>query len=358
MTTVSGVAFPGGGIAELRSFEIDEPGPNEVRLQVRASGICGSDLHSYDSDHGLRAWAPADDRSNPLTPRTGDLLIGGHEPAGVIEAIGSDVKDFAIGDRVLAYHIMGCGNCEQCRAGQSVLCSSDRRAAYGGERNGGHAPLLLVDQHSLIRLPDNLSFIDGAMIACGVATAYAAIKKAGVQTGQSLLVTGLGPVGLAVVQLASEMGVVVIGSDLNPGRLEQAKLHGLTHALDPNRPGLEQVRELTGGRGVEGAIDAAGATAARKLCLDAAAVRGVVVFVGVALQEMTINPTLDVISRSLTIRGSWVSSLAEMEDVTRLLAARHVHPESLVTKRYTIDQAAEAYETFAAGLPGKSVFVY
>lgn len=358
MTVVSGVAFPGGKIAELRPFEIGDPGPNEVRLAVKASGICGSDLHSYDSESGLRAWAPEDDRTNPLTRRTGDLLVGGHEPAGIIEAVGSDVKDFAVGDRVLAYHIMGCGNCEQCRAGYPVLCTSDRRAAYGGERNGGHAPVLLVDQHSLIRLPDELTFIDGAMIACGVATAYSAIRKTGVQPGQALLVTGLGPVGLAVTLLAADMGITVIGSDLNAERLEEARRHGLSHALDPARDAREQVMELTGGRGVEGAIDASGATPARTLCITASAVWGVVVFVGVSMQDLTFNPTLDMLVKCLTIRGSWVSSLAEMEDVTRILAARGVHPESLVTQRFTIDRAAEAYETFAAGVPGKLVFEY
>lgn len=358
MVSVKGLAFPGNKVAELRDFEIDEPGPNEVRLTVKASGICGSDLHSYNSPEGLRAFASTDDRSELGSPRSGDLIVAGHEPAGVIEAIGSDVKDFKVGDRVLAYHIMGCGNCEHCRAGYPVLCDSDRRAAYGGERDGGHAPLLLVDQHSLIRLPDELSFIDGAMVACGVATAFSAIRKSGVKAGEKLLVTGLGPVGLAVTLLAADMGVTVIGSDLNEERLASAKNHGLSHALDPSGDAAEQIKELTGGRGVDAAIDASGASAARLLCIEASKVWGVAVFVGITMQDLTFNPTFQLIVKQMTVRGSWVSSIAEMEELTRYLASRDVHPESLVTERWSIEDGVAAYEKFSAGAAGKLVFVY
>ena len=202
MTTVTGLAFPGRKVAELREFEIAEPGPTEVRIAVRASGICGSDLHTYDSEDGLRAFASTDNPLDRGSARHGDLLVAGHEPSGVVESVGSEVHDFAVGDRVLAYHIMGCGNCYNCRLGYPVVCTSAERAAYGGERNGGHSPLLLIEQRSLIKLPDELSFVDGAMIACGVGTAYSAIKKTGISAGDRLLVTGLGPVGLAVTPVS------------------------------------------------------------------------------------------------------------------------------------------------------------
>lgn len=138
MTAIRGLAFPGEGRVEIRDFEIAEPGPDEVRIAVQASGICGSDLHQMRRPDGLRM--PAEGQGM-YEHGTGRLLVAGHEPAGIVESLGSEVVDFAIGDRVLAYHIMGCGNCPNCRLGYPVLCTSSRRAAYGGERDGGHGPL-------------------------------------------------------------------------------------------------------------------------------------------------------------------------------------------------------------------------
>lgn len=348
MTLITGIAFPGHRVTEFREFEIGDPGPTEVRLRVQASGICGSDLHTYDSDDGLR------------DPQTGELLVAGHEPAGIIESVGSEVRDFAVGDRVLGYHILGCGNCYNCRLGYPVVCTStSERKAYGGERNGGHAPLLLVEQRSLIRLPDELTFIDGAMIACGVATAYSAIRKTGATAGDRLLVTGLGPVGLAVTLLAADMGIEVIGVDLNPARAEEAKRHGLSHVvLATGAQALEEVMAATDGEGVIAAIDCTGAESARVLCIEAAATWGRVVFVGVGRGTITFDPTIQMIVKMLTVQGSWVSSQAEMQEITTILARRGVHPESLVTERFELAQGVDAYKRFSSGASGKMAFVF
>ena len=358
MTIVTGLAFPGHRVAELREFDIAEPGPTEVRISVKASGICGSDLHTYDSDDGLRGFAAGDDRLSLGASRHGDFLVAGHEPAGIVESIGSEVRDFAVGDRVLAYHIMGCGNCLNCRKGYPVVCTSPARGAYGGERDGGHASLLLVEQRSLIALPDELSFIDGAMIACGVATAYSAILKTSAGPGDRLLVTGLGPVGLSVTLLAADMGIEVIGADINASRAEDAKRHGLSHAVvTTGAEAVAEIMELTGGAGVNAAIDCTGVESARVLCIEASATWGQVVFVGVGRRPITFDPTLQMIVKMLTIRGSWVSSMAEMQELTTMLARRDLHPESLVTERFDISQGVEAYEKFSAGASGKMAFV-
>lgn len=359
MTTVTGLAFTGHRNAELRSFDIPEPGPTEVRIAVKASGICGSDLHTYDSEDGLRGFAPEDDRSVLEPRRTGDFLVAGHEPAGVVESVGSEVRDFAVGDRVLAYHIMGCGNCANCRKGYPVVCTSLERAAYGGERDGGHAPLLLVEQRSLIHLPDSLSFVDGAMIACGVGTAYSAILKTGARAGSRMLVTGLGPVGLAVTLLAADMGIEVIGADPNAARAEEARRHGLSHAiLSTGETALQELMEVTDGAGVDAAIDCTGVNAARLLCIEGSATWGQVVFVGVGREPITFEPTLQLIVKMATVRGSWVSSMAEMQELTRILARRDVHPEALVSETFSLDQGVEAYQRFSSGASGKMAFVF
>jgi threonine dehydrogenase-like Zn-dependent dehydrogenase len=348
MTIVTGLAFSGHRVAELREFEIGEPGPSEVRLRVQASGICGSDLHTYDSETGLRA------------PGSDTLLVAGHEPAGIVESVGSEVRDFAVGDRVLAYHILGCGNCYNCRLGYPVVCTSTaERKAYGGERDGGHAPLLLVEQRSLIKLPDELSFIDGAMIACGVGTAYSAIRKTGAKTGDRLLVTGLGPVGLAVTLLANAFGIEVIGVDLNDERAQEATRHGASHVINSSgAEALAEVLALTDGLGVNAAIDCTGAAAARELCIEASATWGQVIFVGVGRSTITFDPTVQMIVKMLTIRGSWVSSQAEMQELTGILARRKVHPDSLVTRTFDLSHGVEAYELFAGGASGKMAFTF
>ncbi|WP_167131164.1 zinc-binding dehydrogenase [Paramicrobacterium chengjingii] len=359
MTEVSGLTFPGNKVAALRAFTIADPGPTEVQIAVKASGICGSDLHSYDSDSGLRAFG-ADDPRVLGGPRTGRLLIGGHEPAGIVHAVGEEVRDFAVGDRVLAYHILGCGNCLNCRRGYPVVCTSGERAAYGGERDGGHSPLLNVEQRSLIAIPEELSFVDGAMIACGAGTAYSAILKSGVTAGSRLLVTGLGPVGLAVTQIASDMGVEVIGSDLNTERASGARKHGLHHALAQSTgdAATAEIMELTNGLGVEAAIDCTGASSARTLCIEASATFGRAIFVGVGRQPLSFDPTVQVITKMLTIRGSWVSSQAQMQELTSVLARRDLHPEALVSETFTLDEGPDAYNKFAGGASGKMVFTW
>ena len=345
---MTGVAFPGSNQAQLQDFDIASPEATEVRVAIKASGICGSDLHSYCSKRGLRE--PGGDR----------LLVAGHEPAGVVEAVGPNVTDFAVGDRVLVYHICGCGNCHNCRLGYPVVCESSKRAAYGGERNGAHAPLLLVEQRSLIRIPEPLTFIDGAMIACGVGTAYSALLKTGVRPGQRLLVTGLGPVGLAVTLLAANMGVIVIGSDPNPARVEAARAHGLDQGFSATsfEEGLEQLSALVGGEGVEAAIECSGAAEARSLCLHGARTWGQIVFVGVSRGSLSFDPTKQLIVKMLTVRGSWVSSQGEMQELAELLARRELHPEVLVTHRCSLAEAPEAYRRFAAGESGKMVIVF
>jgi threonine dehydrogenase-like Zn-dependent dehydrogenase len=348
MTTVAGLAFPGDSTVRLQDFDIGEPGPTEVRLAVKASGICGSDLHTFLAPNGLRA------------PDGETLIVAGHEPAGVIESVGSAVTGYRVGDRVLVHHILGCGTCDNCHRGYPVVCRSASRIAYGGGRDGGHAPLLLAEERSLIPLPDELSFVDGAMIACGVATAYSALLKTEVHAGDRLLVTGLGPVGLAVTLLASDMGVIVIGADLNADRLTEATRHGLAHAL-VSTSGPEATAEilaLTDGRGVDAAVECSGAVPARLLCLEAAGVWGRVIYVGVGRQDISFSPTELVLKKLLTLRGSWVSSIAEMEELTQHLARRGMHPDSLVGETFSIEQGEEAYRRFAAGATGKLAFVY
>jgi D-arabinose 1-dehydrogenase-like Zn-dependent alcohol dehydrogenase len=118
-----------------------------------------------------------------------------------------DCKEFKVGDRVILYHISGCGVCDDCKAGYMISCHNENRAAYEWQRNGGHAPYLLAEENTCVRLPDNLSYVHGALIACGFGTAWEALTRVGVNGRHRMLVTGLGPVGLAAAMLGRALGV-------------------------------------------------------------------------------------------------------------------------------------------------------
>jgi threonine dehydrogenase-like Zn-dependent dehydrogenase len=347
MPTMAGLVFPGSSTAEVRELEVPVPGPTEVRIRVRASGLCGSDLMSYRSPRGLR------------NPGTDELVVVGHEPAGVVEEVGPLVTAFVPGDRVLAYHILGCGNCHQCRLGYPVSCTSPSKVAYGGQRHGGHAELMTAEERSLVALPPQVSYVDGATVACGTSTAYAATRRAGVRAGDRVLVTGLGPVGLAVALFAADAGAEVIGVDPNLERADFAKRYGVHHTVTTTESAaaLEQVMELTGGLGTTVAVDCSGSDAARQLALAAASTWGRVVFVGFGGGALTVDAASTFILKQLTLHGSWVSSLAQMEEVVDLLRHRDLHPDAMVTQQYRLDDAPAAYTAFSGGSVGKLVVV-
>jgi threonine dehydrogenase-like Zn-dependent dehydrogenase len=346
LVAVRGLIFTGNRRSELEEVEIGEPGPGQVLLGIRASGLCGSDLHTYRLPGGPAGYAE------------GRRIVAGHEPCGVVEAAGPGVPGLARGDRVIAYHVVGCGACASCRAGHMVNCSSPLRDAYGAGRHGGHAPLMLAEARTLIPLPDELSHIDGAMIACGIATAYSACRKAAVCGRDTVLVTGLGPVGMGVALLAGALGARVLAFDLNRERCQRATELGIAESWSSPEEASSWISEATGGAGCEVAIDCSGADPARLLCLRSAALWGRAVFIGFGGSDLHLDAGALIITKQLTLRGSWVSSLGEMEDAARFLASRRLHPDRLVTHRFHIEEGPRAYTEFDRGAPGKFVLIW
>src|SRR5208283_2384402 len=194
-TNMKGVVLPGNSTVEYREFVVPAPRHGQVLVQMKASSICGSDIRAIYRAHlgkGPEGYQPG--------------MIAGHEPSGQIVKLGPGCKQFHVGDRVVVYHISGCGVCEDCSHGYMISCRSPLRAAYGWQRNGGHAPYLLAEENNCVKLPDSLTYIDGALCACGTATAYEALTRMKLGGADRLLVTGLGPVGLAAAQLGKAMG--------------------------------------------------------------------------------------------------------------------------------------------------------
>jgi threonine dehydrogenase-like Zn-dependent dehydrogenase len=282
-------------------------------------------------------------------------VIAGHEPSGQIVEVGPGCRRFAVGDRVVVYHISGCGVCNDCRRGYMISCTSEKyRRAYGWQRDGGMAGYMIAEEKDLIALPDELSYADGAQVACGFGTVYEAIEKIGVDGNHAVLITGLGPVGLAAAALCRKMGAqMILGIDIVPERLQIADSLGLCdHALKAGADNVTQVRDLTHSYGVERAIDCSADARARATAIRATRKWGKIAFVGEG-GTVEFNPSPDIIHDQKTIYGSWVTSTWLMEELVERLVRWNLHPADIITHRFSLDRADEAYALMASGKCGK-----
>jgi len=342
-TNMKGVVLPGNSTVEFREFVVPAPRHGQVLVQMKASSICGSDIRAIYRAHlgkGPEGYQPG--------------TIAGHEPCGQIIETGPGCQEFKVGDRVILYHISGCGVCDDCKAGYMISCHNENRAAYGWQRNGGHAPYLLAEETTCVRLPDNLSYVDGALIACGFGTAWEALTRMRVNGADRMLVTGLGPVGLAAAMLGKALGVnEVIGADTSLERVQLSRELGLVdHAILSDADTLEKIRELTDAKGCEVSIDCSGAAPARLLALQGTRQWGRCGYVGEGNDvHFEVSPVL--IHPQITLFGSWVTSLGHMAELTERLSRWDLHPEKTVTHRFRLEDAAEAYRIADEGRSGK-----
>jgi len=332
-----GIVFTGNRKVEMREFPDPVPGPGEAVVRMRASGICGSDLTPYRAD-----------RVNSY--------ISGHEPCGVVAALGEHAAGAKVGDRVIVYHYSGDGTCKYCRTGWEQMCPNGRKT-YGFGHNGGNADYILVPARTLVPLPDELSFEEGAAIACGTGTAYGAMLRLQASGRDTLAVFGAGPVGLSAVLLARAMGARVIAVDISPARLDFARELGADHTINSREvEPLPAIADLTHGEGADLAVDCTGNAEARAQMVRCVRIFGTACFVGEG-GTVTLNVSPDVIKKRLTIMGSWTFSMPMLGECARFIVDRKVPLHRLITGRYTLDQAARAMADFEGGSVGKSVFV-
>src|SRR5215472_14560015 len=234
--TMLAAYLPGNSTTELREAPVPSPGHGEVLLRMKASTICGSDIRAIYHEHLGKG------------PEGYQNVIAGHEPCGQIVALGPGCRRFGEGDRVVVYHISGCGVCNDCRRGYMISCTSEKyRRAYGWQRDGGMAEFMLAEEKDLIHLPQDLSYADGAQVACGFGTVYEGLEKIGISGNHAVLITGLGPVGLATAALCRKLGAArIIGIDVVPERLELARSLALCDLVLAAAPAnISQILDLT-----------------------------------------------------------------------------------------------------------------
>jgi threonine dehydrogenase-like Zn-dependent dehydrogenase len=348
---MKGVVFLGDRKLELREFPDPTPGPRDVVLEIKASGVCGSDLHNYR--------APA----QPAGAVTGGIrrlagVIAGHEPCGIVAAVGSGVgeKEARVGQRVMDHHYDGCGACKHCRAGWTQMCLAGA-VVYGSGGHGAHARYMRVPVSTLVPLPDSLSFVTGAAISCGTGTAWGALKRLNLQGGETIAIFGQGPVGLSATQLAVAMGARVIALDITPERLARAREFGAHDLVNPkSEDAVAAIKELTRGKGVSVAMETSASPEARIAALGALAPWGRLCFIG-GSTSFTVDNVSTITSRQLTLVGSWTFSKVGQAQFARYVADRGIQVDKVFTDRWRLEQGDEAYKDFAQQSGGKGVFV-
>ncbi|MBW2242144.1 MAG: zinc-binding dehydrogenase [Deltaproteobacteria bacterium] len=320
--------------AELRVEEVPEPpvGPGQVRVAVRAAGVCGTDLHAA---HGR---LPV-----PKLP-----VIMGHEGAGVVEALGDGVTTCGLGDRVLLLPSETCGSCPACEAGHLGLCPGAQ--IFGMARDGTFAEKITVPASCALPLPDGVPFEHGAILADAVATAYHAVAtRAGITGGERIAVIGCGGVGYHAILLARLLGAkTIVACDASPGALRRAEEAGADATVDVTEGNPRKaIREAAGGGGPELVIEYAGRKDSVELAMASVARGGRVIVGGVGMESPELGPLVSFVGKEIGVLGSMGYTRAELERVVELAASGRLDLSGSITARYPLERAAEALDDLA-----------
>lgn len=346
---MKGVVFLGERKLELRDFPDPEPGPREVVLEIKASGMCGSDLRPYRNP-----WVPG--AVSGGIRRSSEPVIAGHEPCGVVAAVGSAVteREAHIGQRVMNHHYQGCGVCKHCHAGWTQMCL-DGPIVFGSVAHGAHAQYMKVPVSTLVPLPEALSFAAGAAISCGTGTAYGALRRLSLHGDETIAIFGQGPVGLSATQFAVAMGARVIALDISAERRGLGEALGADVVLDPSGiDPVQAIRDLTHGEGAHKTLDCSSAPAARRAAVQATRSWGTACYVGEG-GEVTLEVSPDLLRRQITLIGSWTFSVVGQMDCARFVADRKIDVDKLFTHHWKLEQAEDAYILFDKQVAGKGV---
>jgi threonine dehydrogenase-like Zn-dependent dehydrogenase len=345
------VVFPGERKVQFLDFPDPTPGPGEVVLEIKASGMCGSDLKFYRAVGGASSLGLG---------KISGPLIAGHEPCGVVAAVGPGVPEnqAKVGMRVMQHHYRGCGVCEHCNTGWMQLCVEGVKEVYGATGHGAHARYMKCPARTLVPLPDELSFEAGAAISCGTGTAWGALHRLDLLGDQTIAIFGQGPVGLSATLLAAHMGARVIALDTGEERLARAKEFGADVLINPAKTDnvVQAIRDLTHGRGAHASLDASSSPQARAQAVKCVRTWGKACFVGEG-DSVTLDVSNDLLRRQVTLMGSWTFSTVGQADCARYIADRRIDIDRLFTHRWKLEQAEEAYQLFDRQTSGKGVIL-
>ncbi|HSR16361.1 MAG TPA: zinc-binding dehydrogenase, partial [Gemmatimonadales bacterium] len=277
---------PGRPLAEA---VVDDPvpGPGDIVVRVGAAGICRSDVH-YRS--GTR-------------PVPGLPLVPGHEVAGTVAAVGSDVDRPAVGERVCLHYLTTCGGCEYCRRGAEQFCVAGRM--IGLNREGGYAEAIVIPARNAFQIPDGVTTEAAAVMMCSTATSFHALRRARLGVGEAVAVFGAGGLGMSAVQLARAMGAAeVFAVDINPVKLRIAADLGAVPVDAAQGDPVAAIGRLSAGRGVDVALELVGSPHTMRQAVAALAPQGRAVAVGITHEAFGLDPFNDLVLREAEVVGS------------------------------------------------------
>lgn len=284
-----------GAPLEEREVPVPKIGERDILVRVKAAGICHSDAH-YRA--GNSPVGPL-----PITP--------GHEVAGVVEGIGAGVTNIEVGDRVCLHYLTTCGDCNYCAMGREQFCVE--YSMIGKYRDGGYAEAIAVPARSAVLLPEEIPFEEGAIMMCSSATSFHALRKGRLSPGETVAVFGVGGLGMSAIQLADAMGALdVYAVDINEERLGLAEDLGAIPVDASKEDPVEALRRHSGGRGVDVALEVVGLPTTMRQAVQALAVFGRAVLVGIASQPLEIETYGELLGREAEVIGSADHLLQEL----------------------------------------------
>ncbi|HEX5473831.1 MAG TPA: zinc-binding dehydrogenase [Vicinamibacterales bacterium] len=332
-----------GAPVQLREIPTPEPAPGEVRVRVRAAGICHSDAH-YRAGRSPTSVPP---------------LTLGHEVAGTIDAAGARVRHARPGSRVCVHYLIACGDCWHCSRGHEQFCTTG--SMIGHHRDGGWAEYIVVPERNAVPLPDEISFEHGAALMCSSATALHALRRGRLAGGETVAVFGCGGLGLSAVQLARALGALdVYGVDLDADKLHVAESMGATPIDASAGDAADAIRAHTGGRGVDVAIEVVGLPATMSQAVRCLAIHGRAVIVGLADRPLVVDSYRDLLGREAAVLGANDHLLQELPQLIEYarrgaLDLSRVVTRSVPLEAIAVNRVLDELDRF--GAPARTVII-
>ena len=319
---------------EINETELPKPNGTQVIIKVKSTGVCHSDLHlwegGYDTGDG---FMKVTDRGVkfPVTP--------GHEVVGNVEEIGDSVQGVDIGDLVLVYPWIGCGQCTTCEKGNTNLCESPK--SLGVFQDGGYAEYVLVPDAKFLAKIDNLDPDAAASLACSGLTAFTAVKKALTNNPENILIVGAGGLGLMGVQITNALTKAnIICADLDDEKLNSAKKLGATHIINTKQlDAVKEIMSICNEKGVDSIIDFVNAPPTVKMDLSLIRKRGNIILVGLFGGSVELS-LVSVPLKAITIQGAYTGNYNDMLELIKLAQRGVINP--IVSKHYKLDEANTA----------------
>ncbi len=317
---------------KLEHVPIPNVGPNDVLVEVKACGVCGSDVHILKGET-FPGFSP---------------IILGHEGCGTIKTLGESVSGWKAGDRVVIDCVTTCGNCFHCLGGRDSICLN--RKLTGIHLDGALAQYVRVQPRNLIALPETVSFEQGCLATDAVATPFHALKaRAKLQACESIAIFGVGGLGIHAVKLARLMGASpIVAVDISTQALERASVAGADAVIDARKEDPpEGIRKRVGPLGVHVALECVGRAQTVRSAVESVGPGGRVVIVGLGAEMLQLKGITEFVRSEIALMGSSAFEIREIQEILSLMASKRLDLSSSVTRTISLDQVNEALEELA-----------